>query len=413
MSRVRGFERRLLAIAAAALVLRVLYVLFVAPGPSNDDASWYHRAAALLADGRGYLNPFELLGPHHTLLPTAMHPPLWPFLLALFTKLGVNSYAHQQLVNACVGVLVVVVVGLLGRRVAGDRVGLVAACLAAVYPLLVIADGSMMSESLYGLLIALALLLAYRLIDQPAMGTAALLGAAIGLAALTRTEALLLLPLLLLPLVRRLGVGQVAVACAALVLVVAPWTVRNWIVFDQPVLISTNDSTVLAGANCPAAYSGNDIGRWIFFCLPRRERVNEAQEATLLRRDGIHYARDHSGRLPAVLGARFLRTWDLFQPFRLMTFKAPPQPYGALQKAAIVAFWLVALLAIAGLVLLRRRGRALLPLIAPLAMVTLASLIGYGDTRLRHAAEIPLIVLAAVALERGASRYRPTTSSTR
>jgi hypothetical protein len=311
-------------------------------------------------------------------------------------------------VNACVGVLVVMAVGLLGRRVAGERVGLVAACLAAVYPLLVIADGSMMSESLYGLLIALALLLAYHLVDRPAMGTAALLGAAIGLAALTRTEALLLLPL-----VRRLGLGRVAVACAALVIVIAPWTLRNWIVFDQPVLISTNDSTVLAGANCPAAYSGNDIGRWIFFCLPRGERVNEAQEAAILRRDGIDYARDHSGRLPAVAAARLLRTWDLFQPFRLMTFKPPPQPYGALQKAAIVAFWVVALLAIAGLVVLRRRGRALLPLVAPLAMVTLASLIGYGDTRLRHAAEIPLIVLAAVALERGGSRYLPTTSSTR
>ncbi len=413
MSRLGRFERRLLAIAAGALVLRVLYVLFVAPGPSNDDASWYHRAAALLADGRGYLNPFELIGPHHTPLATAMHPPLWPFLLAVFTKLGVTSYAGQQLVNACVGVLVVIAVGLLGRRVAGERVGIVAACLAAVYPLLVIADGSMMSESLYGLLIALALLLAYRLIDRPALGTAALLGATVGMAALTRTEALLLLPLLLLPLVRRAGPGRVALACAALALVILPWTARNWIAFDQPVLIATNDSTVLAGANCPAAYSGSDIGRWIFFCLPRRERVNEAQQATILRRHGIDYARDHSGRLPAVAAARLLRTWDLFQPFRLSTFKAPPQPYAALQKAAIVVFWGVALLAAAGLVLLRRRGRPLLPLVAPVVMVTLASLIGYGDTRLRHAAEIPLIVLAAVALERAASRYRPTTSSTR
>ena len=43
------------------------------------------------------------------------------------------------------------------------------------------------------------LLLALRLIDRPALGVAAALGAAIGLAALTRTEGLAFLPLLVLP----------------------------------------------------------------------------------------------------------------------------------------------------------------------------------------------------------------------
>ena len=92
------------------------------------------------------------------------------------------------------------VLALLGRRVGGDRVGLGAAMVGAVYPVLLAADGALMSESLYGLLVASALLLALRLGERRDLASAAALGAVIGLAALTRSEGLLLLPLLALPL---------------------------------------------------------------------------------------------------------------------------------------------------------------------------------------------------------------------
>src|SRR2546427_628085 len=79
------------------------------------------------------------------------------------------------------------------RRVAGERVGLAAAAIAAVYPALFALDSTVRSESLYALLIALALLGAYRLVERPTWRAAAALGVAIGLAALTRGEGLLLL----------------------------------------------------------------------------------------------------------------------------------------------------------------------------------------------------------------------------
>ena len=45
--------------------------------------------------------------------------------------------------SALVGTVTVVLVGLLARRVAGERAGLIAAAVAAVYPLLWLADGSL------------------------------------------------------------------------------------------------------------------------------------------------------------------------------------------------------------------------------------------------------------------------------
>ena len=60
--------------------------------------------------------------------------------------------------------------------------------------------------------------------------------------------------------------------------------------------ISTNDSTVLAGANCPLTYHGIDLGGWNIDCISKRRDDNEARQAAIWRREGVDYARDHVGR---------------------------------------------------------------------------------------------------------------------
>ncbi len=396
LSRLRTFPGRLGLIVVGALVVRVLYTVIVARDVSGiGDYFFYHWSANDLANGRGFIDPFELRF-HGRALPTAGHPPLWPFLLAAFSKLGATSTLAHKLVGCAIGTGVAACVGLLGRRVGGPTVGLVAAALAAIYPVLVGADGSLMSESLYGLCVVLALLAAYRLLDRPGPLPALALGAAVGAAALTRGEGLLLLPLLVLPMLRRGGLGRVALACAAAALVIAPWTVRNWIVFDQPVLISTNDSTVVAGANCHRTYTGSEIGGWQIECISARRERNEAKQAAIWRREGVDYAKDHATRLPLVAAVRVLRTWDLFQPRRSVV-RNEGRPVRVSQLGTAV-FYLLAPFAIAGVVLLRRRREPLLILLAPLALVTVSSAIGWGASRFRHAAEPALVVLAAVAL---------------
>src|SRR5215218_9956578 len=105
----------------------------------------------------------------------------------------------MRLTMTIFGALVVLVIGLLGRSVAGNRAGLVAAAIAAVYPNLWINDGLVMSEALATLSVALAILLTYRFIRAPKPSTAAWVGVAVGLAMLTRAELGLLLPLMVLP----------------------------------------------------------------------------------------------------------------------------------------------------------------------------------------------------------------------
>jgi hypothetical protein len=55
--------------------------------------------------------------------------------------------------------------------------------------------------------------------------------------------------------------------------------------------------------------------------------------------------------------------------------------------------------AIAGVVILRRRKVALIPLLAPVVIVTIVAAAFYGLVRFRAPAEVSIVVLAAVALD--------------
>jgi 4-amino-4-deoxy-L-arabinose transferase-like glycosyltransferase len=403
-----SFRARLAAIVAGAVALRLLYVLVLARHvPMAGDSQFFNIEANLVADGKGYVEPF-VEAAYGLSVPTAAHPPLYPTLLAGLSLVGFDGVLSHRALGALLGGVTIVLIALIGRRVGGERVGLVAALVAALYPLLVAADGAPMSESLYGLLIAACLLVALALRDgprQPRVGLAAALGALIGLAALTRSEALLLVALLGVPLTWRAWRPMLALV-AACVVVLAPWTIRNLSAFDRLTLISHNDSTVLAGANCDRTYRGADLGGWRFDCISDRHTFREGAQAARWRQEGIDYATDHASRWPLVVPVRVLRTWDLWQPNRQIASAEGRARWA--EKAGVVAYFLLLPFAVAGFVLLRRRGDGgpLWILIAPAVLVTLSSAVGYGVPRFRHAFEISLVVAAALAMVAVADRVK-------
>jgi Dolichyl-phosphate-mannose-protein mannosyltransferase len=439
-SRNRSFLVALLAIALVALAVRVVFVVVVDPKlPDPGDAVAYHLLANNLADGHGYIRPFDfrILD---VARPTAEYPPLFPALLAVPSLLGAKSVDAQRLLLCFVGTGTVVLVGFLGRRVGGPLVGVVAAAIAAVYPMLFLSEAVLMAESVYVLLVTAALLLAYRAADAPSLLRFAALGLVIGLAALTRAEGVFFAVVLVIPIAislrslataRRVLLAAVAIGVSALVVV--PWTIRNAVRLHAFVPISNNIGTAVDGANCDLTYSGSQIGLWretfsqfgdsarrrpqaqaCFegFDIGRRD-FDEADVASTHRGDGFTYTREHLSRAPLVVAVRELRTWGLYAPRQQIDFESLEGRPKRWQAVGTIIYWVLLPLAVAGAILLLRRRIRVWPLLSTAVVVVLTTALTYGQQRFRIADEPSLIVLAAVSVAAVAGgRRRRTTEST-
>lgn len=401
----------------------------------QGDAFWYSSVAIATADGEFFTNPF--FG-----VPTADHPPLTVAVLAPVSWLFGSSTFAQRVTMVVIGAATIAVVAAAGRRLAGPRVGLVAGALCAASPALWINDVLIMSETLTAFAVAVVLLLAVRLAQQPTLPLAVALGAVCGLAALTRAETGLFLPLLVWPTIAlardatvRQRVARLAAATAATALVMAPWSLLNLTRFDEPVPISTNDGLTLLGANCAATYDGDILGGWVIEpCIsdfwatlddrkppgpdsfPADEPCADTSQhrppcwdastvSKLMRADGVTFARDHLGDLPRVVYARNGRVWGWY---RLDQAIGTGVAEGRVRGVTMVGYWaawaMIPLSAV-GAVVLRRRRVSLLPFGASLAIVVLVSTLFYGLARFRIPWDVASCLLSAVGLVAGVDRF--------
>jgi 4-amino-4-deoxy-L-arabinose transferase-like glycosyltransferase len=407
------FWRALLLIVLAALAIRVGYVLLAKHDePRKGDQIYYNVAANQLARGNWFTDPRD--GSQ-----TAQHPPLTAIALAptswvneQFDENGEHVLA-QRLTMAVFGAGVVVLIALIARTVAGDRAALLAAVIAALYPNLWMNDGLIMSETLATGAVALAILLAYRLGRQPTWPNAAWLGAAIGIAMLARAELGLLLLFMVLPVAWFIGALTVGrrlvlfvVACAGALVVVSPWLIANLTRFDEPVLFSTNDGLTICGANNDGSWYGDGTGLWAnqgcgAYDEPLRKLGLEASTLSNdLRQQGLDYVGDHLDRLPVVVVARVARVWSLYAPGYMADYNRGEGREVWASWLGFASFWLLVPFAVAGAVILRRRKVPITPLMAQFVLVTFTAAVIYGLVRFRVPAEVSIVVLSAVAVDR-------------
>ena len=420
-----GFQLGLIVVVAA--IARVLVVVLVDPQvPRLGDASAYHLLANHLADGRGYIRPFDFTK-FNLVVPTAEYPPLHPFVVSVFARLGARSVEAQRLGLTVIGSSTVALIGLVGRQIAGARVGIVAAALAAVSPMMFLPEATLMSEAIFVFLVTLALLLAGLIRTTPRLRTFALLGFVLGLAVLTRPEAAVLTLLLVVPLAaaaigvsvrRRLALGVVAFALVGVVVV--PWAVRNQTTFHSFVAVSNNLGTALAGANCELTYHGAALGSWRSTfgsddasrgqCFTgfngSQPHFNEATAAAAARKQGLEFARDHLGDLPKVAATRLLRSAGLFRPDQQIKLEALEGRPIAWERAGTYLDWILYPFAILGLFLLLRRRVGAWPLVAAVVSVLVSTLVTYGNQRFRIGAEPTILIGAAAGIIALTSRKR-------
>lgn len=412
MGRV-SFRAALAVLVALALLVRLAVILATPEYRPQTDAADYDRHAVAIAQAGDY--PQSVLAPGGG--PTAFRPPAYPLALAAtYAVAGTGDEQRRwdagRILNALLGALAVALLALLARRLWGRGAALVAGGLAAVHPPLVLVGSSLMAEPLYVALVLTATLAALAQRDAPGgVRWALAAGVLAGLAALTRSNGLIvLLPLALLawtarPRWSRRALAAPAAMVAAFALTLAPWTVRNAVVLDAFVPVSTQSGFALAGTYNDQA---REFRGFRAFWLPpervaalrpayRDRSLSEAELSGVLRGRASDYVRQNPGYPAEVALVNGLRALNLQGP-EVERYLAPFEGYPEdLATASVYAFWVLAAIALAGA--FTRAARA-----APRALWLLALVLGFssvlflGLTRYRAPADPYLILLATAAL---------------
>jgi 4-amino-4-deoxy-L-arabinose transferase-like glycosyltransferase len=414
MQRIKPFVPACVLFCVALLV-RITYNFTVARAyfPKYDSGQYQAIAFNLLDEHCFCLHPY---------ITTAYRPPLWPFLIAGISLIFGRADIYDRLFLSCLGAGTCVLISLFARDLFGKRVGLIAGLSACVYPALYLYDGWMYTESLYTfLLLAICYCVLHIQRDAGQRRSLWLLcGVLLALLALTRPNGMLVIGLVLLwtlclswrKLLRKRVLINAALAALITCLLIAPWTLRNYLVSHSLIPVATGDGTVLLGAYNDQALP---YGGWINplhtnpqveqvlhpFPLYTCNAVCEVQREDVSKSAAVQWIKTHLSAMPTLLFYHLRNFWTPYTreadlPIERFPSLPASQAVLAMSETLPIAVFLLAALGL--VVTLKRFWReqlfAYLVILATLG----EALLYYGSSRFRAPIEPLLILLAAGAL---------------
>ena len=393
-------RRLIVAAAGVALLVRLLFgFLYWIDKPLTHDEREYLALADSLASGRGFTYPESA---DRGTSPRFGRAPGYPLFLSLFGRHGGASAAPASIkaVQAVLGAIAVLLIAMIAREAAGARAAVAAAWLAALYPPLAWISGYVLSEALYVPIIMAAVLLLAR---ARTSGAAVLAGACVGVALLIRPGTLVFVPLAALWLLRRRSLTTAAAFTLAALLVLLPWTFRNYSTYGRVVLVASEGGVTFWTGNHPLSQGEGDLA------------ANPD-----IKRAEVAFRQAHPGLSAEALEPLYYREaletirrqpgwWLVLLLKKAFYTVVPVGPSYTLHSsrylvATVVPYAVLAPFAIAGLIVLRRHGRPPEFLYLLALSVVLTSLIFFPQERFRIPVIDPLVVVAAAAAMAGVTR---------
>jgi 4-amino-4-deoxy-L-arabinose transferase-like glycosyltransferase len=373
----------------AGLAVRLLFLVFEPPTPLvADEWMWTTWGAEVLPSEEVAFSPLKLR--------FVFHPPVYPYFIGIhFAVFGTleGALAAVKVTQCLLGALLVVAVGLIGAGTFGDRAGLFAAAVTAFYPELVWFCSHLWAETVFAVLLWWGFERLLQADARGSVGVAAAAGAVLGLAVLTRETVLYFLPVAAFWLAwrRNGGARRAAVLLVTALVVVLPWTLRNWMVFRTFVPVST------AGA----------LNLWQGNTELSRPEVYEEYWAVRGRVQKYHYTREKA--IEAILDRQPLWLFEKLRDEMPAYWAAHGQPIVHMERGAYknvprpvaftaIAVVLVPYLAVLGLFVVGiaalPRGRPAALLLAFLLFYVLLHVAAHGYPRYR-VPSLPVLFLVA------------------
>jgi len=396
---VKFLRRHSLAlIIFIAVLIRIPAALYlgdqVTALPGIHDQISYNALAKSILAGNGYqfTQDWYPFTPANT--PTAHWSFLYPLYLAgVYGLVGFHPLV-ARLVQAVVGgALVCLLLYAIGRRLFDRRVALLGAALSAVYAYFIYYNAALMTETFFIVAILLSLYLALELKEKPSVTGWAAFGFSMGVAALLRQTAFLVLPVILAWLIwelkGRIRLWNLLVPLLVIALLVLPWTARNYRAYKHFLLLNSNAGYALYAANNPGLEADWQADKVVVPIPPDLKGQNEAELNDALLKRAFGFILDDPGRY-------LLLTLDK----SLEYFKFWPSNQSGLisNLSRVLSFGLYLPFMLWGLYLSLPHWRKYLPLYLFITSYSAIHLLSWPAPRYRLPVDSVLMLFAAFAL---------------
>jgi hypothetical protein len=401
-----SFRRRLLWLTAAALGVRLLWVAFEpATYPVADETMWLSWGIHTLPSPEVHFSPLRLR--------FIFHPPLYLYFVGVL-QAAFGTLAAVKIGQCLLGASLVPALALIGRRISGETTGIAAAAIAAFYPELVWFSSHFWAETLFTVLLWWALERLTVADEARSSRAAAVAGALFGLAVLTRETVLYFVPLAALWLAWRraggpgfsgAGLVRAALLVATSLVVVLPWTVRNALVFDAFVPVSTAGALNLWQGNTRLSRQQVYEEYWaVHGKIAKYELARRKGVEAILERQPLWIFEKLRAEMPAYWAAHGQPIVHLERG----AYDDVPRAWAFAAIAVVLVPYLAVLaLFVAGIAVLPR-GRVIVLLLGFLVYYVLLHVASHGYPRYRLPSLPVLFLLAAHGWSGWRSRHRPS-----
>jgi len=335
------------------------------------------RIAWALVSGYGYSSPW----PNTPLLPTAQQPPGYPLLLAvIFRVLGAYSLSSLWTavsLNAIFSALTAIAILRIGVTTFGTPVGVLSAWVWACWLYEAVVSIRLWESALSTLWLTISLLFLPTVAASIRVSRWLLFGLLAGVAALTNTTLLAVFPFLWLWLsIRAQGRSchrRLLASVALCVLVVTPWTIRNYLVFHRLLPMRDNFGLEFWVGN----HAVTDHGQFPLSNPAEYNQLGELRFMETKRQVALQFVRQHPWQFWRLSVWRVRQFWS--------------EPEGSAWPWISLAAWLGVVLA-----LWRKRIEAV-PYLVVLLIFPLVYYVTHTFPTYRHPIEPLMLLLAAYA----------------
>jgi len=365
-----------------------------------SDAKEYDTIATDLLAGKGLIDS-------STGLPTSRRPPLYPLFLAFIYLIFGHSYVAVRLIQCIMGAFLCIIVFNIAKLVFDKKIAFLSAVIIAFYQPYIYysfygGPGFLLTENLFIFLLGLLVLhLIRNLFVELNIKNSLIAGVLIGLLTLTKSIAVFL-PIVLFGLVMLYKNKYPFISIAkrisplfiGFLLVLLPWTVRNFLVHRSFVPLTTMGGNALLGGNNPYASGGGTTQVNSLFTEEERAGINKMSEVerdNFYRKHAKEFLFKNYKKLPKLFFKKMLVLWDVYIA-----------DFGLGGGRRIYNIWYAivfsfGLLGIAQSIKSKLNINSLLLILLFLYISSLTMMVG-GDPRYRYPFEANLVIFAGAGI---------------